>query len=55
MYSQSILHFAEQQLDHFAEQQLDPVAVPQSAKCLYSKMVQHSALTKVNAVTVGTE
>ncbi len=47
MYSQSILHFAEQQLDPVAVPQRDPVPVPQSAKCFYSKMVQHSALTAV--------
>ncbi len=29
--------------------------VPQSAKCFYSKLVKHCALTKINSVTVGTE
>jgi hypothetical protein len=33
----------------------DPVIVPLSAKCFYSKMVKHCALTKINSVTVGTE
>jgi hypothetical protein len=29
--------------------------VPRSARCFYSTMVKHCALTKINSVTVGTE
>jgi hypothetical protein len=46
-------HMSEESVFH--KFHLDPVIVPQSAKCLNSKMVKHCALTKINSVTVGTE